>query len=398
MGDKLHVLVIGAGIAGPAMALFLKKAGLSCAIYEARGAGEGLGGGLGFAPNGMNVMAALGLAGALKARGSPVVESTFRDERGRLLASLPADDARYGQPAMSMMRADVAAVLSEEVRHQKISLAYGKRLVRIEDAGASGVTACFADGTCAQGDILVGADGIHSHTRRLVMPEAPAPEFVGIVGIGGALPVTAVPELLPIHTRSFTFTFGPSGFFGFCGGSAGEAMWWSNLPRPQPYSAGELAALAPQELRAQMLARYGGYQRPIPELIERTSNIIAHNIFDVRALPRWHAGRVVLIGDAAHAVSPNAGQGASLALEDAMYLAKLLRDAAGDYRAAFERFEHARKPRVERIVAAGRRAASDKAIVTPLQSKIRNWMIGLMLRLVGIPGQDSAFRYRVQWE
>jgi len=72
--------------------------------------------------------------------------------------------------------------------------------------------------------------------------------------------------------------------------------------------------------------------------------------------------------------------------------------AQATYRAAFERFEHARKPRVERIVAAGRRAASDKAIVSPLQSKIRNWAIGLMLRLVGIPGQDAAFRYRVAWE
>ena len=147
-----------------------------------------------------------------------------------------------------------------------------------------------------------------------------------------------------------------------------------------------------------MLERYTSYYQPVPDLIARTSNIIAHNIFDVRSLPRWHDGRVILIGDAAHAVSPNAGQGASLALEDAMYLAKLLRDCPGDYRTAFERFEQARKPRVERIVAAGRRAASDKMIVTSLHSKIRNWMIGFMLRLVGIPGQDSAFRYRIQWD
>jgi 2-polyprenyl-6-methoxyphenol hydroxylase-like FAD-dependent oxidoreductase len=397
MRAKFHVLVIGAGIAGPAIALFLRKAGLSCAIYEARHKAEGIGGGLGFAPNGMNVMKALGLADELAARGSPVLESTFRDERGRLLARLPVDATRYG-PFMSMMRADVAAVLTTQVRRQQIPLHFGKRLVRIEDAGASGVTAYFADGTRAAGDILVAADGIHSQTRRLAMSEAPAPEFVGIIGIGGALPQSAVPELLPIHTRSFTFTFGPSGFFGFCGGSAGEAMWWSNLPRSQPYGPDELASLAPRELREQMLQRYGSYYRPIPELIARTSNIIAHNIFDVRSLPRWHHGRVILIGDAAHAVSPNAGQGASLALEDAMLLAKLLRDCAGDYRAAFEAFEHARRPRVERIVAAGRQAASDKAIVSPLQSKIRNWAIGLMLRLVGIPGQDSAFRYRVQWE
>jgi 2-polyprenyl-6-methoxyphenol hydroxylase-like FAD-dependent oxidoreductase len=149
-------------------------------------------------------------------------------------------------------------------------------------------------------------------------------------------------------------------------------------------------------LRRQLLDRYRGYYEPIPSLITRTAKIVALNIFDIQSLPRWHVGRVVLIGDAAHAVSPNAGQGASLALEDAMYLAKVLRDS--DYEQAFARFEHARKPRVERIVAAGRRAASDKEIVSPLKSKIRNIMIGMILRLFGIPGQDWAFRYRIQWD
>ena len=81
-----------------------------------------------------------------------------------------------------------------------------------------------------------------------------------------------------------------------------------------------------------------------------------------------------------------------------MYLAKLLRDWGADYAEAFARFEHDRKPRVERIVAAGRRAASDKQIVSPLKSKIRNLMIGLMIRMFGIPGQDWVFRYRIQWE
>jgi 2-polyprenyl-6-methoxyphenol hydroxylase-like FAD-dependent oxidoreductase len=134
-------------------------------------------------------------------------------------------------------------------------------------------------------------------------------------------------------------------------------------------------------------------------LIERTRDIIALNVFDIQSLPRWHDGRVILIGDAAHAVSPNAGQGASLALEDAMLLAKLLRDCCGaDQTAAFERFECDRKPRVERIVAAGRKYASDKTAVSPLQSKIRNLMIGAMFRLFGIPGQDWAFRYRVAWD
>ena len=170
------------------------------------------------------------------------------------------------------------------------------------------------------------------------------------------------------------------------------------LPREMPYSEAELKSLSSEVLRKQLTDRYGDYYSPIPTLIARTRDIIALNVFDIQSLPRWHDGRVMLIGDAAHAVSPNSGQGGSLALEDAMYLAKLLRDWGADYAEAFARFEHDRKPRVERIVAAGRRAASDKQIVSPLKSKIRNLMIGLIIRMFGIPGQDWAFRYRIQWE
>jgi 2-polyprenyl-6-methoxyphenol hydroxylase-like FAD-dependent oxidoreductase len=405
MADKVHgrprggfqVVIIGGGIAGQALALFLDKAGLASTVYEAYGDSHGVGGGLGLAPNGMNVIAALGLADKLKARGSLALESYFRDERGRLLARHDNGGDRYGQPLMSMMRSDVHAVLAEEISARQIPVHHGKRLDWIEQ-GTDGVTAHFADGTQAQGDLLIGADGVHSRTRQQVMPDAPQPEFVGITGIGGAIALSDMPEFSPHDAQSFTFTFGPDGFFGHCGGSAGEAMWWSNLPRDMPYTAEELKSLSPDVLRRQLQQRYAGYYEPIPSLIARTKNIIALNVFDIQSLPSWHRGRVMLIGDAAHAVSPNAGQGASLALEDAMMLAKLLRDCGTVDAAAFQRFERDRTPRVERIVAAGRRYASDKTIVSPFRSKIRNLMIGAMFRLFGIPGQDWAFRYRIDWD
>jgi 2-polyprenyl-6-methoxyphenol hydroxylase-like FAD-dependent oxidoreductase len=175
-------------------------------------------------------------------------------------------------------------------------------------------------------------------------------------------------------------------------------MWWTNLPRERPYSESELQSLSSDVLREQLLDRFVNYYAPVPQLVARTRDIIALNIFDIQSLPRWHAGRVMLIGDAAHAVSPNSGQGASLALEDAMYLAKLLRDCGGDYGAAFTRFESDRKPRIERIVAAGRRAASDKSIVSPFKSKVRNIMITMMLRFIGMPGITDVIGYRIDWE
>jgi 2-polyprenyl-6-methoxyphenol hydroxylase-like FAD-dependent oxidoreductase len=107
---------------------------------------------------------------------------------------------------------------------------------------------------------------------------------------------------------------------------------------------------------------------------------------------------VVLIGDAAHAVSPNAGQGASMALEDAIYLAKVLREAQGDHERAFARFERDRKPRVERIVAEGRRRGSDKKTVTPFESALRNAMLAVFFNLFGERSQDWLYRYRIDWD
>ena len=114
MRSKFHVLIIGGGVAGPALALFLKMAGISSAVFEGYQRSEGVGGGFGLAPNGMNALAALGLSGRLKARGSLVRDNNFRDERGRLLASFPNGGAKYGEPGLSLMRADLYNVLAKK--------------------------------------------------------------------------------------------------------------------------------------------------------------------------------------------------------------------------------------------------------------------------------------------
>ncbi len=169
MRDKFHVLIIGGGVAGPALALFLKKAGISSAVYEAYAPGGELGGGLGLAPNGMNVLAVLGLANTLKRRASPARENRIYDERGHRFATYDTGGTEFGEPNISCMRADLHAVVAEECRRQNITIAYRKRLSRLECRDES-VVAHFEDGSSAHGDILVGADGIHSRTRREILP------------------------------------------------------------------------------------------------------------------------------------------------------------------------------------------------------------------------------------
>jgi 2-polyprenyl-6-methoxyphenol hydroxylase-like FAD-dependent oxidoreductase len=396
-GFQGHVLIIGGGIGGSALALFLKKAGISSTVYEAYPYKDGVGGGLGLAPNGMNVLDALGLAERTKARGSLGLENVFYNEHGRILARFKnGDSEQYGQSAVSLLRPALYDVLTEALVEQGVKVEYEKRLERISTNGTK-VTAHFEDGTSAEGDLLVGADGIHSQTRRFLLPDGPEPAFVGIISISGVAPSSAVPAMSQRDKQSFTFTYGANGFFGYSGVENGDVMWWSNLPRERELTQAELMDDSLESVQREMLAVYRGYHDPIETLIRNTHSPVKFNIHDIQSLPRWHQDRVILIGDAAHAVSPNAGQGAAMALEDAMYLARLLRHT-DCYQQAFAQFEADRKPRVEKIVAEGRRRGNDKQIVSPWQQKVRELMMMIFLNLFGIKGQDWLYGYKIAWD
>jgi 2-polyprenyl-6-methoxyphenol hydroxylase-like FAD-dependent oxidoreductase len=124
----------------------------------------------------MNVLDELGLAEHIKARGTVALENCFRSETGRVLARIDNGSKKYGQPAVAMRRADLHEVLAQEIRCRGIAVAYEKRLTDISyTSDHKKVVAHFADGSDAEGDILIGADGIHSQTRTTVFPESPKP-------------------------------------------------------------------------------------------------------------------------------------------------------------------------------------------------------------------------------
>ncbi|WP_223650749.1 FAD-dependent oxidoreductase [Hymenobacter psoromatis] len=394
---RLHVLIIGGGIGGPALGLFLKKAGISCAVYETHPFTEQVGGGLNVASNGMNVLAELGLADTLLSQGTPARHFIFKSSQGRRLARVRyGDPARYGQPCVSMTRATLFATLTAELRAQGIPVHYQKQLTALTER-PTGLTAHFADGTAAEGDLLVGADGLHSRTRQLLLPTGPGPAYVGIIGIGGMPTLAQVPEAGAEDSQNLVYTFGPNGFFGYGGSDAGRLMWWANLPQPRELSPQELRDLDPAAVQQAMLDRYQHYPAPIPALIRRTPLPFSGNVYDVPTLPTWHQGRVALLGDAAHAVSPNAGQGVSQALEDALYLARTLRDCQGDYAWAFRQYERERKPRAEKVVAEGRARAADKELLSPFASALRNLLMALFIPLFGKKSTDWMLSYRLDW-
>ncbi|OAF17898.1 FAD-dependent monooxygenase [Bradyrhizobium neotropicale] len=385
-------LIIGAGIAGPVAAVLLRRAGIESAIYEAWPYSKGIGGGLQIAPNGMQVMDEIGLAGELISRGSVAESFDFCSQSGQRLGSLNRDmERRFGQPAVNVCRATLNEMLVDKAWCSCVSLYFEKRLTKIEDRGDQPIIAYFADGSTAEGDFLIGADGVHSMVRRQVIPDGPAPFDTGLIGFGGFVP-RAVLDGTAIGQRVMT-TFGQSGFFGygFCSPDPNDgAMWWST----QPAHGIDAAAFRAQDqatIKQHLRDFHRGWHDPIPAILEAAENIVVTDTLDVATLPTWSRKRSLLIGDAAHATSPHAGQGASLALEDAMRLARLMQDGQ-ELGVTFQNFEAERRPRAEKIVAIARRNGNSKREFSATGAFIRNQMMKWLLPL-GSKSMEFMYAY-----
>ena len=385
-------LIIGAGIAGPVAALFLKRAGLDAAVYEAWPYSIGMGGGLQIAPNGMHVLAEIGLADEMIRRGSIAESFDFYSRNGVKLGSINRNmRERFGQPAVNMRRAALNEVLVDKAWCAGVELHFEKRLAHIEDRADQPIIAHFTDGSSAEGDFLIGADGVHSAVRRHVLPNGPQPFDTGLVGFGGFVP-RSVLDAAATAPR-IEATFGQSGFFGygFCSPEPDQgAMWWSTQPS-NGIGVATFRTMDQQALKQHLRDFHAGWHDPIPRIIDAAENIGVTDTLDVATLPIWSRGRTVLIGDAAHATSPHAGQGASLALEDALRLTRLLQQGH-ELRRTFENFEAERRSRAERIVALARRNGNSKRELTAVSAWIRDRMLKVLIPFTS-KGMDWMYAY-----
>jgi 2-polyprenyl-6-methoxyphenol hydroxylase-like FAD-dependent oxidoreductase len=385
-------LIIGAGIAGPVIAIFLKRVGFDAELYEAWPYATGIGGGLQIAPNGMQVMAELGLAEDICTRGSVADAFEFYSQSGRRLGSINRHmRERFGQPAVNLSRAALNEMLIDKAWCSNVELHFEKRLIGIEDRADQPIVAHFDDGSSAEGDFLIGADGVHSATRQHVIPDGPKPFDTGLIGFGGFVP-RALLEDKSIG-QSVQTTFGQSGFFGYglCNPDPkAGAMWWSTQPS-HGVDAATFRAMDHTALKQHLLNFHHGWHDPIPRILDAAEHILVTDTLDVATLPLWSRKRTLLIGDAAHATSPHAGQGASLALEDAMRLGKLMLEGR-ELSETFQAFEQERRPRVEKIVAIARRNGNSKREFSATGALVRDHLLMLMLPL-GSKGMEFMYSY-----
>lgn len=335
----MRVLIIGGGIAGAVTAMALQYAGHTPVVYEAYTTGaDDIGAFLTIMRNGMDALQAIDAHQPVIDAAFPATALELLDSKGNRLSLNPMSSG-----AQTIKRAVLYRVLHDEAVRRGISLVHGKRLVAV--SSGPGVVASFSDGSSADGDVLVGADGLHSTTRSLIDPSCPAPRFTGLTVAYG---YTRATSFTPA-TSAYRMITGEAAFFGYTTAPDGETWWFSRAAGVSEPSRELFVSLLSQD------------STPAAEIVRSTSDPFFSKAYDVPSTPHWYNDRMVLVGDAAHAASPAAGQGASMALEDSVILAKCLRDVAG-VRAAFEVYTGLRRERVERLVAAsaeqGNQAAS----------------------------------------
>ncbi|MFJ6653856.1 FAD-dependent monooxygenase [Microbacterium sp. NPDC091313] len=354
----MRAIVVGGGIAGPVTALALQRVGIDALVLE-RGADTRPEAGSWFtiAPNGLAALAEVDALDAIRPVAVPTRHNVMVGATGRELGVLAiGSPLADGTPALSVKRSLAAHLLAAEAKRRGIEVRRGAAVASVATTGRA-ATVQLADGEQLTADLVVGADGIRSVVRAAVDPGAPAPRYVGLVNFGGITRGTSIAERL--RPEAWHFVFGRRAFFGALPTPAGDVVWFANVRRPAVGRAERDATDAAQwQARLVELARLD--DGPLAELIAAGElELAADNTHDLPHVPRWHRGRLVLVGDALHAPSPSSGQGAALAAEDAIVLARCLRDA-GEPGAAFAAFEAERRRRVERIVRDGARSSSSK--------------------------------------
>jgi 2-polyprenyl-6-methoxyphenol hydroxylase-like FAD-dependent oxidoreductase len=244
----------------------------------------------------------------------------------------------------------------------------GKALTRVDDDGAH-VTAHFEDGTRAEGDLLIGAEGIGSTVRRQLFPHI-RPRYSGQTSYRG---------IADIATSLSCEAWGDRVRVGSVPVNATQTYWYSTQPAPE--HGGDASK---ENALRDLLAATVDFAAPLRAVIAATApdRLLRTDIADLPPLPTWHQGRVALLGDAAHATTPNLGQGGNQALEDALALADALA-AHPDHRAAFEAYQRARKPRAEMIVARSRQLGGMVHLPASWMHAARNALLRAMPASIG---------------
>lgn len=341
-----RILIIGGGIAGTAAALALHKAGREATVFEAHPrTAHDIGAFLTLASNGMRALMQFDAAEAVAAIGFRLTGMQVIDASGAETAKVPLGEADHPLATYRCLRrAELTLALQAEARRRGIEIRHGARLADLTQ-DATGVTAHFADGGRATGELLIGADGLNSAVRPLIDPATPGPRYAGQQVFYGYTTDAAPPS----EPERITMIRSDTGAFGYTVSPAGETFWFARVSG-EPASERQISEITPAQWRERLVPQLRREATPAAGIVAATdSELMVTNACDLTPGLMWSTARTLLIGDAAHAASPATGQGASMALEDAVVLAKALRES-DSIPVALAAYDRLRRPRVERNI------------------------------------------------
>lgn len=365
MQKKQTILIIGAGIGGLTTAVALQKAGYEVQIFEAATSFLPLGAGLTLASNALKAYHQIGLDKEVIATGQVLKRAQVKAAKGAVLTESKLVDAtqKYGHPFIGIHRAKLHELLVAQLATHVIQL--GKRCVAIKQDTET-VEAHFEDGTKAAGSLLIAADGIHSIVRRQLFPQSKR-RYAGYTCWRGLCHF----EDTAFNNQLMTESWGWGERFGIVPiDNAGLVYWF--MVKNAPFQDPLMSAFD----REKMLDLFGDWHYPIRQLLENTkeTDILWNDIIDIRPLKKWNIGRVTLLGDAAHAMTPNLGQGACQAIEDAIYIWKCL-DKYGISPTALKKYEQLRLKRTNTFLNRSWQVGKMGQWENPLLTPIRNFMV-----------------------
>jgi 2-polyprenyl-6-methoxyphenol hydroxylase-like FAD-dependent oxidoreductase len=384
-GDS-NAIIVGAGVGGLSAALALRRAGIQVTVLERRDGPDRLQAGTGLTiwSNAVKALRVLGLADQVQALGPPMSAFENRTRSGDLMASWPIGEisARLGAPTVNVTRANLHRVLATAVGGDTIR--YRAAVTGWSETGGR-VAVKLADGNEHTADILIGADGIGSTVRRAITPDA-IPRYGGYAAWRGLVPFE--------HHRTphgvFQQFWGPGKRFAYYYATERDLYWIavSNAHEGEQDPAGGV--------RESLGARFRGWADQIPSIIAATDEaaILRTDIADLDPLPVWGSGRVTLLGDAAHAMSFNVGQGACTAIEDAIVLASRLGQQS-DVPAALRAYETERMERTHPQQKRARRVGAMARWSNPVATGFRDLLWRSVIGRAGARQQEQTMAYEV---
>lgn len=375
-------IVIGGGIGGLASGIALSRAGWEVTVLERAPRLDPVGSGLAIAANALRALDTLGLGDRVRALSRLEGQVGIRRPDGRWITHTTGDtaDRLYGDSVAVLLRATLVDLLREALGNDRLRLG---TTVRGVDAATGTVR---TDDGELRGDLVVAADGIHSATRAALFPGHPGPVHAGVTAWRGLVPMADLPDGAAVRSGE---TWGRGLVFGLHPMDGDLAYFYATDLSPAGAGHGDE--------RAELLRRFGGWHEPIPALLRAAdpARVLRNDVYFQRTpLPAMHAGRVALVGDAAHPMTPNLGQGACQAVEDAVVLAHTAEAGAPVDLAAYSA---ARLGRTAGVVRRSMTICRMTKLRHPLAVAARDTAMSLATRLTPdllLRSMDEVLRWR----